>query len=59
MNKYILSVKLILALCLSLQAQTSDIQIKVITAAEKEPLMGATIYFETLERFYCVYRDCF
>ena len=50
MNKYILSVKLILILCLSLQAQTSDIQIKVITEAENEPLMGATVYFEALEK---------
>lgn len=50
MNKYILSIKLILILCLSLQAQTTDIQIKVITEAENEPLMGATVYFETLEK---------
>ena len=50
MNKYILSIKLILILCLSLQAQTSDIQIKVITEAEHEPLMGATVYFEALEK---------
>ncbi|WP_223033351.1 TonB-dependent receptor [Hanstruepera marina] len=50
MNKYILSIKLILILCLSLQAQTSDIQIKVITEAENEPLMGATVYFEALEK---------
>jgi outer membrane receptor for ferrienterochelin and colicins len=50
MNKYILSIKLILILCLSLQAQTSDIQIKVLTEAENEPLMGATVYFEALEK---------
>lgn len=50
MNKYILSIKLILILCLSLQAQTSNIQIKVITEAENEPLMGATVYFEALEK---------
>ena len=50
MNKYILSIKLILILCLSLQAQTSDIQIKVITEPENEPLMGATVYFEALEK---------
>ena len=50
MNKYILSIKLILILCLSLQAQTSDIQIKVITEAENEPLMGATVYFGELEK---------
>ena len=50
MNKYLLSIKLILILCLSLQAQTTDIQIKVITEAENEPLMGATVYFEALEK---------
>jgi len=50
MNKFILSIKLILILCLSLQAQTSDIQIKVLTEAENEPLMGATVYFEALEK---------
>lgn len=50
MNKYILSIKLIVILCLSLQAQTSDLQIKVITEAENEPLMGATVYFEALEK---------
>lgn len=50
MNKYLLSIKLVLILCLSLKAQTSDIQIKVITEAENEPLMGATVYFEALEK---------
>ncbi|WP_299148372.1 TonB-dependent receptor [uncultured Dokdonia sp.] len=50
MNKYLLSIKLILILCLSLQAQTSDIQIKVLTEAENEPLLGATVYFEELEK---------
>ena len=50
MNKYVLSVSLILLLCLSLKAQTSGIQIKVITEAENEPLMGATVYFEALEK---------
>lgn len=50
MNKYLLSITLILTICLSLKAQTSDIQIKVITEAENEPLMGATVYFEALEK---------
>ena len=50
MNKYILSIKLILILCISLKAQTSDIQIKVLTALESEPLIGATVYFKTLEK---------
>jgi len=39
-----------LILCLSSMAQTSDIQIKVITEAESEPLMGATVYFEALNK---------
>ena len=50
MNKYLLSIKLILILCLSLQAQTSDIQIKVLTEVDNEPLLGATVYFEALEK---------
>ena len=50
MNKYLLSIMLILIFCLSLKAQTSDIQIKVISEAENEPLMGATVYFEVLEK---------
>ena len=50
MNKYILSIQLILILCLSLKAQTSSLQIKVITEAENEPLIGATVYFEALEK---------
>ena len=50
MNKYILSIKLILILCLSLQAQSSDVEIKILTEAENEPLMGATVYFEALEK---------
>lgn len=50
MNKYILSVKLILIFCLSIQAQTSDIKIKVITELENEPLIGATVYFEALQK---------
>lgn len=50
MNKYLLSVKLMLILCLSLKAQTSDVQIKVTTESESEPLVGATVYFEALEK---------
>ncbi len=37
-------------LCLSLKAQTSDIQINVYSEIENEPLIGATVYFETLEK---------
>ncbi len=50
MNKYILSVTLILIFCLSIKAQTSDIQIKVITEVDNESLIGATVYFEALEK---------
>ncbi|WP_025742253.1 TonB-dependent receptor [Aquimarina pacifica] len=50
MNKYLLGLKLMLFLCLSLQAQKSDIRIKVITDSENEPLMGATVYFGVLEK---------
>ncbi|WP_148284786.1 TonB-dependent receptor [Polaribacter sp. MED152] len=38
-----------LLFCLSIKAQTNDIQIKIVTE-ENEPLMGATVYFETLEK---------
>jgi len=50
MNKHILSVKLMFLLCLSLQAQKSDIQITVYSEDENEPLIGATVYFDTLEK---------
>jgi outer membrane receptor for ferrienterochelin and colicins len=50
MKKYILSVMLIITACFSLKAQTSDVQINVITATENEPLLGATVYFEKLEK---------
>lgn len=50
MNKYIFSVIITLTLCLSVKAQTSNIQIKVLTELENEPLFGATVYFQELER---------
>lgn len=50
MNKYILSVIFILTLCLSIKAQTSNVQIKVVTELEKEPLFGATVYFKKLKK---------
>ena len=55
MNKYLLSVMLMLTLCLSIKAQISDIQIKIITETEKEPLMGATVYFKALEKGCLLY----
>ena len=36
--------------CFSIKAQTSDIQIKVTSESENEPLFGATVYFEKLEK---------
>jgi len=36
--------------CFFAKAQTSDIQIKVIAESESEPLLGATVYFEQLEK---------
>ncbi|WP_108805525.1 TonB-dependent receptor [Aquimarina sp. Aq107] len=50
MNKYILSAMLTITMCFSAKAQTSDIQIKVISESENEPLFGATVYFEELEK---------
>ncbi|MGE5942791.1 MAG: TonB-dependent receptor [Flavobacteriales bacterium] len=50
MNKYLLSILLILLSCFYVKAQTSDLQIKVLTASENEPLLGATVYFEELEK---------
>ncbi len=48
MNKYILSIMLTIIVCFFVKAQTSDIQIKVIS--ENEPLVGATAYFKELEK---------
>ena len=36
--------------CFSAKAQTSDIQIKGISESENEPIFGATVYFEELEK---------
>ncbi len=41
---------LTITMCFSAKAQTSDIQIKVISESENEPLFGATVYFEELEK---------
>jgi len=37
-------------MCFFSKAQTSDIQIKVVSESENEPLLGATVYFEQLEK---------
>lgn len=36
--------------CFTLQAQTSSIQIKIVSESDNEPIMGATVYFETLKK---------
>ncbi len=41
---------LTITLCFFAKAQTSDIQIKVISETDNEPLLGATIYFKELEK---------
>lgn len=50
MDKYILSVTLTIIMCFFAKAQTSDIQIKILSEAENEPLLGATVYFPELEK---------
>lgn len=50
MNKYVWSILLIIITCFNLKAQTSDIQIKVMSKTENEPLLGATVYFPELEK---------
>ena len=41
---------LTIIICFFAKAQTSDIQIKVVSETENEPLLGATVYFELLEK---------
>jgi len=41
---------LTIIMCFFSKAQTSDIQIKVVSESENEPLLGATVYFEQLEK---------
>ncbi|MDO6809794.1 TonB-dependent receptor [Zobellia galactanivorans] len=50
MNKYILSVTLTIIMCFFAKAQTSDLQIKVVSETENAPLLGATVYFEESEK---------
>jgi len=37
-------------MCLFVKAQTTDIQIKVVSEKENEPLFGATVYFEQIKK---------
>lgn len=41
---------LTLTLCFLAEAQTNQLQIKVISETEKEPLLGANVYFKQLEK---------
>lgn len=41
---------LILFLCFSIKAQTTDLHIRVLSESDNEPLLGATVYFEELEK---------
>ena len=50
MNKYKLSLQLIIVICLSLQAQTSQIQIRVLSETDHEPLIGATVSFKGMAK---------
>jgi outer membrane receptor for ferrienterochelin and colicins len=45
-----LSIMLTVITCFSIKAQTSYLKIKVISESENEPLFGATVYFEELEK---------
>lgn len=45
MNKLLLSAMLILLSCLGMKAQTTDIQIQLVS--EKEAVIGANIYLES------------
>ena len=50
MNKYILSAMLTIITCFSTKAQIFDIEIKIVSESENEPLLGATVYFEILKK---------
>jgi len=50
MNKVMLSLMLIFLSLFAMNAQSSDITIKVVSATENEPLIGATVYFELLQK---------
>ncbi|MFC3335914.1 TonB-dependent receptor [Flavobacterium palustre] len=48
MNKFIMSIMLLLLSCLTVKAQKSDIQIQVLS--EKEPIIGANVYLESEQK---------
>ncbi len=41
---------MLLGFCAILNAQTNNITIKIFTETEKEPLLGATVYFKNLDK---------
>lgn len=50
MNKIFMSIMLIILSCISTIAQTNELLIQVLSENEKEPLMGATVYFSEIEK---------
>tara|TARA_R110000796_G_scaffold250788_2_gene380566 strand:- start:64782 stop:66971 length:2190 start_codon:yes stop_codon:yes gene_type:complete len=50
MKKIILGIMLIISVCHTIKAQNSTITIKILSEIENEPLFGATVYFESLNK---------
>ncbi|PCE66382.1 TonB-dependent receptor [Sediminicola luteus] len=50
MKKHMLSILLTAFLCFLAKAQSTEIPIKIVSEADNEPLMGATVFFEALEK---------
>tara|TARA_R110000868_G_scaffold118253_2_gene313777 strand:+ start:979 stop:3168 length:2190 start_codon:yes stop_codon:yes gene_type:complete len=50
MKKIILGIMLIISVCHTIKAQNSTITIKILSEIENEPLVGATVYFESLNK---------
>jgi iron complex outermembrane receptor protein len=50
MKKHMLSILLTAFLCFLAKAQSTDIPIKIVSEADNEPLMGATVFFKALEK---------
>ena len=50
MKNLLLSSIFILLLCNAVSSQTTDLQIKILTEKENEPLMGATVFFKNLQK---------
>jgi iron complex outermembrane receptor protein len=50
MNKLIYSTLLLIMTCTFIQAQNKSIKIKVLSATDQSVLIGATVYFDTLDK---------